>query len=158
MWLPTPESQRWMDVIARGSHSRRLLSCRLSSPALMFRDKSFAATREYLRSLTGSDFATEDEWWQSLDPNQVAKSFPNVARKRSTDPRLGLWMKATIKIDDLCITDRGQVHCPTRTVRILKQLTGQSFDSPAQWVQWWQDNRAYLALSADGRTLVSLKG
>jgi hypothetical protein len=62
MWLPTPESQRWMDVIARGSHSRRLLSCRLSSPALMFRDKSFAATREYLRSLTGSDFATEDEW------------------------------------------------------------------------------------------------
>jgi hypothetical protein len=26
------------------------------------RHKSFAATREYLRSLTGSDFATEDEW------------------------------------------------------------------------------------------------
>jgi hypothetical protein len=36
----------------------------------------------------------------------------------------------------------------------LKNATGESFDSPEIWVQWWQENRLNLALSEDGLTLV----
>jgi hypothetical protein len=37
----------------------------------------------------------------------------------------------------------------------LKLLTDQTFDSPEQWVQWWQKNHSNLVLSADRRKLVS---
>jgi hypothetical protein len=37
----------------------------------------------------------------------------------------------------------------------LKLITDETFDSPEQWVQWWQMNHANLILSADGRKLVS---
>jgi hypothetical protein len=37
----------------------------------------------------------------------------------------------------------------------LKQITGQNFDSPEQWTQWWQASHFNLALSADGMKLVS---
>jgi len=37
----------------------------------------------------------------------------------------------------------------------LKLITDQTFDSPEQWVQWWQMNHANLIVSADGRKLVS---
>jgi len=36
----------------------------------------------------------------------------------------------------------------------LKLITDQTFDSPEQWVQWWQKNHSNLILSADGRKLV----
>jgi len=39
----------------------------------------------------------------------------------------------------------------------LTAITGQTFDSPEQWVQWWQANRTNLALSDDGRALVVAK-
>jgi hypothetical protein len=39
----------------------------------------------------------------------------------------------------------------------LKLLTGNTFDSPQQWAQWWHDNRASIALSEDGRMLVTKK-
>jgi hypothetical protein len=69
--------------------------------------------------------------------------------------RSGDWEKASRMIGDLCIDDNGQMHCPIRTLAILKQLTGKTLDSPQQWVQWWYDNRANVALSGDGRTLVT---
>jgi hypothetical protein len=37
----------------------------------------------------------------------------------------------------------------------LKLLTDQTFDSPEQWVQWWEKNHSNLVLSADGRKLVT---
>jgi len=37
----------------------------------------------------------------------------------------------------------------------LKLMTDKTFDSPDDWVQWWQKNHASLILSADGRKLVS---
>ncbi len=37
----------------------------------------------------------------------------------------------------------------------MKDVTDQSFDSPEKWVRWWQENRANLVLSEDGRKLVS---
>lgn len=63
--------------------------------------------------------------------------------------------KASGMIGDLCIDDKGQMHCPIRTLAILKQLTRNTFDSPQQWVQWWHDNRGNVVLSEDGRTLVT---
>ena len=48
---------------------------------------------------------------------------------------------------------------PFSTKRIalgwLNLMTDQTFDSPEQWVQWWQVNHKNLILSADGRKLVS---
>ncbi len=69
--------------------------------------------------------------------------------------RLRDWEKASAMIGDLCLDDNGQIHCPIGTLAILKQLTGNTFDSPEQWVQWWHDNRAKVVLSGDGRTLVT---
>lgn len=37
----------------------------------------------------------------------------------------------------------------------LKLITDQTFDSPEDWVQWWQQNHSNLVLSADGRKLAS---
>jgi hypothetical protein len=37
----------------------------------------------------------------------------------------------------------------------LKMITGQTFDSPEDWVRWWQANRSNLVLSEDGLKLVS---
>lgn len=65
------------------------------------------------------------------------------------------WEKASAMIGDLCINDNGQIHCPIRTLAILKELTANTFDSPQQWVNWWHDNRANVVLSRDGRTLRS---
>jgi hypothetical protein len=39
----------------------------------------------------------------------------------------------------------------------LNLMTGKSFDSPEDWEQWWQANRANLVLSADGLELGSRK-
>jgi hypothetical protein len=37
----------------------------------------------------------------------------------------------------------------------LKLITDQTFDSPEDWVLWWQENHSNLVLSADGRKLAS---
>jgi hypothetical protein len=100
---------------------------------------------DYLVSLTGKDYATAEEWTQAL--NQV----------RGNDPRFTAWQNATVMVVDLCLEDHGAIHCPRQTLKTLKLLTGNSFDSPAQWAQWWHDNRANVALSGDGRTLVTKK-
>jgi hypothetical protein len=39
----------------------------------------------------------------------------------------------------------------------LKQVTGQNFDSPEQWTQWWQANHSNLTLSEDRLKLVNMK-
>src|SRR5260370_24284608 len=36
----------------------------------------------------------------------------------------------------------------------LKLITDQTFDSPEQWVQWWQKNHSNLLRSAAGRELL----
>jgi len=98
---------------------------------------------DYLVSLTGKDYATAEEWKQAL--NQV----------RGNDPRFTAWQNATVMVVDLCLEDHGAIHCPRQTLKTLKLLTGNTFDSPAQWAQWWHDNRANIALSEDGRMLVT---
>jgi hypothetical protein len=153
---------------------------------------------EFLRSMTGTDFETEDEWRKALDqirptnpwqmsPIEAQDSASLIQRTKNTaraattlaglQKRTGLdyanledfipwlenpenarssdWEKASAMIGDLCIKDNGQMHCPIRTLAILKQLTGKAFDSPQEWVQWWHDNRTNVALSDDGRTLVT---
>jgi len=100
---------------------------------------------DYLVSLTGRDYATADEWTHAL--TQI----------RRDDPRFAVWQNATVMVMDLCLEDHETIHCPIRTLKTLKLLTGNTFDSPAQWAQWWHDNRANIALSDDGRTLVTKK-
>jgi uncharacterized membrane protein len=65
------------------------------------------------------------------------------------------WEKASAMVGDLCVDDKGQIHCPIRTLAILKELSGKGFDSPQEWVQWWHHNRTNVVLSGDGRTLVT---
>ncbi len=100
-----------------------------------------ATTRAGLQERTGLNYANVEDFVPWLE---------NPENTRSGD-----WEKASRMIGDLCIDDNGQMHCPIRTLAILKQLTGKTFDSPQQWVQWWHDNRANVALSGDGRTLVT---
>jgi hypothetical protein len=100
-----------------------------------------ATTLAGLRERTGVNYANLEDFVPWLE---------NPENTRSGD-----WEKASLMVGDLCIDDNGQMHCPIRTLSILKQLTGKTFDSPEQWVQWWHDNRAKVALSGDGRTLVT---
>ncbi|MGA9977745.1 MAG: hypothetical protein WBQ08_03850 [Candidatus Sulfotelmatobacter sp.] len=100
-----------------------------------------ATTRAGLQERTGLNYANVEDFVPWLE---------NPENTRSGD-----WEKASRMIGDLCVDDNGQMHCPIRTLAILKQLTGKTFDSPQQWVQWWHDNRANVALSGDGRTLVT---
>jgi len=100
---------------------------------------------DYLISLTGKDYSTADEWTLAL--SQI----------RGNDPRFSTWQNAMPMVRDLCLEDHGGIHCPKKTLETLKLLTGNTFDSPAQWAQWWHDNRANIALSEDGRTLVTKK-
>lgn len=105
-------------------------------------------TREYLRSLTGRDYETEDEWWRAL--NAIT-----VLRNNWNDPRFWEWQSATQRIPDLCLENQHYDHCPIGALKNLKELTGNQFDSPEQWVQWWHDNARRVELSPDGRTLVT---
>jgi hypothetical protein len=100
-----------------------------------------ASTLEGLQKRTGLDYANLEDFVPWLK---------NPENTRSSD-----WGKASGMIGDLCIDDKGQMHCPIRTLAILKQLTRKTFDSPQQWVQWWHDNRGNVVLSEDGRTLVT---
>jgi hypothetical protein len=76
--------------------------------------------------------------------------------KNPENTRAEDWQKAQSMIGDLCLNDRGySIHCPVRTIATLKELTGKTFDSPAEWVRWLHDNRTNLVLSGDGRKLVT---
>jgi hypothetical protein len=100
-----------------------------------------AKTLAGLQKRTGLDYTNLENFVSWLE---------NPENTRSSD-----WEKASAMIGDLCIDDNGQMHCPIRTLAILKQLTGKTFDLPQEWVHWWQDNRANVVLSGDGRTLVT---
>ena len=100
-----------------------------------------AKTLAGLQERTGLNYANLEDFVPWLE---------NPENTRSID-----WEKASAMIGDLCIDDNGQMHCPIRTLAILKQLTGKTFDLPQEWVHWWQDNRANVVLSGDGRTLVT---
>jgi hypothetical protein len=86
------------------------------------------------------------------DPNleDFVSWLENPENTRSSD-----WEKASRMVGGLCLDDKGQIRCPIRTLAILKELTGNTFDSPQQWVQWWHDNQGNVVLSEDGRTLVT---
>ena len=100
-----------------------------------------ASTLAGLQERTGLNYTNLEDFVSWLE---------NPENTRSRD-----WEKANAMIGDLCVEDKGQIHCPIRTLAILKQLTGKTFDSPQQWVQWWHHNRANVVLSGDGRTLVT---
>jgi len=100
-----------------------------------------AKTLEGLQKRTGLNYANLQDFVPWLE---------NPENTRSND-----WEKASGMIGDLCFDDNGQIHCPIRTLAILKELTGKTFDSPEEWVQWWRNNRAIVVLSGDGRTLVT---
>lgn len=99
---------------------------------------------DYLVGLTGTDYATADGWSAALHTDLG-------------DPRYPTWQVAMTMVSDLCLEGKEGFHCPTPTLKALKLLTGNDFDSPAQWLHWWQDNRDNVALSDDGRTLVTKK-
>jgi hypothetical protein len=94
-----------------------------------------------LQERTGLNYANLEDFVPWLE---------NPENTRSHD-----WEKASGMISGLCLDDKGQVGCPTRTTAILKELTGKTFDSPEEWVQWWHDNRTSLVLSGDGRILAT---
>jgi hypothetical protein len=98
-----------------------------------------AKTLAELQKRTGLDYANLEDFVRWLE---------NPENTRSND-----WEKASGMVGDLCIDDHGQIRCPIRTLAILKELTGNTFDSPQEWVNWWHDNRTKVVLSVDGRTL-----
>jgi hypothetical protein len=100
-----------------------------------------ASTLAGLQKRTGLNYANLEDFATWLE---------NPENTRSSD-----WEKASAMVGGLCIDDKGQIRCPIRTLAILKQLTGKAFDSPQGWVQWWHHNRTNVALSGDGRTLVT---
>lgn len=100
-------------------------------------------TREYLLRLTGKEYTTEDEWYDALH----AIPF--------NDPRYNESWKATGMVADLCLRGQSGIHCPAAALKLLKELTGNPFDSPQQWVQWWHNNARRIELSLDGRTLLT---
>ena len=101
-----------------------------------------AGTLAGLQKKTGLNYASLEDFVPWLE---------NPENTRAQD-----WEKASAMINDLCLDDRGyQYHCPLRTLATLKELTGKTFDSTKEWVRWWQDNRANLVLSEDGRRLVT---
>ena len=139
--------------------------------------------REILSNVTRSNFATESEWDTNL--RQIRSSHPwnmsvfeaqdwvaNIRRSKGTiekqefwrpcklrpaqNTRVQDWERAYVMIGNLCIDDKGyNIHCPIRTLYVLKELTGKRFDSSEEWVRWWHENRENLFLSGDGRTLGS---
>ena len=100
-----------------------------------------SSTLAGLQKRTGLNYANLEDFVPWLESPE---------NTRSSD-----WEKASAMVGDLCVHDKGQIRCPSRTLAILKELTGKTFDSPEEWVQWWHDNRANVLLSGDGRTLVT---
>jgi len=100
-------------------------------------------TREYLLRLTGKEYTTEGEWYGALHA------------VRFNDPRYNESQKATGMVADLCLRPQSGIHCPVAALKVLKELTGNTFDSPEQWVQWWRNNARRIELSRDGRTLLT---
>jgi hypothetical protein len=136
------EWRRYLDKIrpANTPHMSRFEAQDLVS--LIQRTKNTARAATTLAGLqmrTGLNYANLEDFITWLE---------NPENTRSND-----WEKASATIGDLCINDDGQMHCPIRTLAILKELTGNTFVSPQAWVKWWHDNREDVVLSADGRTL-----
>jgi hypothetical protein len=50
--------------------------------------------------------------------------------------------------------DDPELHKRNSAVVWLKMTTGETFDSPEDWVRWWQANHSNLSLSANGMKLV----
>jgi len=100
-----------------------------------------ATTLAGLQKRTGLNYANLEDFVTWLE---------NPENTRSND-----WEKASGMIGDLCLHDNGQISCPIRTRSIMEELTGKTFASPDEWVQWWHDNRTNVVLSGDGRTLVT---
>ena len=85
-----------------------------------------------------------------LDYSQVEDFIPWLENPENT--RGDEWEKAQLMVQDLCLEDVGG-HCPRIALETLQQLTGKTFASPEEWEQWWNQNKADIILSADGRTL-----
>jgi hypothetical protein len=100
-----------------------------------------ATTLAGLQKRTGLNYANLEDFVTWLE---------NPQNTRASD-----WEKASAMVGDLCVDDKGQIRCPIRTLATLKQLTGKTFDAPAEWAQWWHDNRTNVVLSGDGRTLAT---
>jgi hypothetical protein len=62
------------------------------------------------------------------------------------------WLKARQLADDL---PDASLLGTRHTMSVLKVITDQSFDSPATWVNWWQQNHSTVSLSPNGRKLTS---
>ncbi len=94
---------------------------------------------EDLRKETGLNYSNPEEFIPWLQ---------NAENTRQEE-----WQKARELANDL-YDDRNPHAGDSLPMGWLKSMTDQSFDSPEDWAQWWQNNHANLTLSADGRKLV----
>ena len=94
---------------------------------------------EDLRKETGLNYSNPEEFIPWLQ---------NAENTRQEE-----WQKARELANDL-YDDRNPHAGDSLPMGWLKSMTDQSFDSPEEWAQWWQNNHANLTLSADGRKLV----
>lgn len=107
---------------------------------------------EYLHSRFKQDFSTREEWQKFFA--QIPRPYPWRMTLQNPENTLGEEWEKGEKI--LAAYDGPEPFSPKRlALEWLKLLTDQTFDSPEQWVQWWEKNHSKLVLSADGRKLVT---
>ena len=93
---------------------------------------------EKLREATGLTYSTPEEFIPWLEnPENTRQDEWRRARDllgdlQGTDPRYGL----------------------DHAMSVLRMITGQSFGSSENWIEWWQAKRTRLILSTDGAKLV----
>jgi hypothetical protein len=52
------------------------------------------------------------------------------------------------------VYDGPELHKYQNALVWLRTITGRNFDSPEEWVEWWQASHSNLILSEDGLKLV----
>jgi hypothetical protein len=117
--------------ISRANADRLVAYIRLGPP--------FHVSLDGLREETGVNLAAIDDYLAWLeDPRNT----------RNED-----WQTAYDLVADLP-QDIDPLRNARDAMQALKRLTGQSFESPQQWIQWWSANKSNLVLSPEGNQLV----
>jgi hypothetical protein len=105
-------------------------------------DRSIPAKEEtqirMLQAKTGLSYSNADDFIQWL--------------RNPENTRYEEWEKASTVF---AVYDDPELHRSKSASIWLKMITDQDFDSPEEWVRWWQANRSNLILSEDGLKLIS---
>jgi hypothetical protein len=96
--------------------------------------------QEYLQGRFGGDLSTRDEW----------QKFFHAPKPRER----GLRRLAEAQVVFALYDDPYELRSQKPAMDWLNAITLQTFDSPEEWVRWWEASHPKFALSEDGRILV----